>query len=120
MARILLADDEAGTRDLVKRALAADGHSVVAAQDGQEALEHLMAKPGSFDLLISDVEMPLLDGIALAIQARSVVPGLRVLLMSGFAHGQDKVASMPAPTPRLVTKPFSLEKIRAEVKAALG
>ena len=66
MARILLADDDAATRDLVKRALATDGHAVSSTQDGTEALERLQEAPDGFDLLISDVQMPGLDGVALA------------------------------------------------------
>jgi CheY-like chemotaxis protein len=62
MARILLADDDAATRDLVKRALAIDGHAVTSTQDGTEALDAITATPSGFDLLISDVQMPSLDG----------------------------------------------------------
>ena len=57
MARILLAEDDAATRDMVQRALTADGHQVVVTQDGAEALEKLRGG-GGFDLLISDVQMP--------------------------------------------------------------
>ena len=63
MARILLAEDDAATRDMVQRALAMDGHEVVVTQDGAEALEKLQAAPGRFDLLISDVQMPGVDGV---------------------------------------------------------
>src|SRR5215471_19230327 len=65
MARILLADDDAATRELVQRALAMDGHDVVVTQDGAEALERLEAGGGRIDLLISDVQMPGVDGIDL-------------------------------------------------------
>ena len=60
MARILLADDAAATRDLVRRALEADGHNVHVTQDGSEALECVEGSQ-KFDVLLSDVEMPLLD-----------------------------------------------------------
>ena len=69
MARILLAEDDAATRDLVQRALGLDGHEVVVTQDGMEALEKLQAAPARVDLLITDVQMPVLDGIALAEKA---------------------------------------------------
>ena len=70
MARILLADDDTATRDLVRRALEADGHSVHVTQDGSEALEAVEGSGAQkFDVLVSDVEMPLLDGVALAQRA---------------------------------------------------
>ena len=69
MARILLAEDDAATRDMVQRALAMDGHEVIVTQDGAEALEKLQAAPGRIDLLISDVQMPGLDGVALVEKA---------------------------------------------------
>ena len=90
MARILLADDDAATRDLVRRALEADGHSVQVTQDGSEALECVEGSGAQkFDVLVSDVEMPLLDGVALAQRALKQ-PNLRVLLMSGFAEQLDR------------------------------
>ena len=65
MARILLADDDAALRDVVRRALVSEGHDVAIAQDGQEALDLLLASPSAFDLLLSDVHMPALDGLSL-------------------------------------------------------
>src|SRR5262249_41093512 len=84
MARILLADDDAAARALVQRALAVDGHSVTCTQDGAEALEQLQGAAPAFDLLIADVLMPALDGIAVAETAMAQQPGLRVILISGF------------------------------------
>ena len=66
MAQILLADDDRATRDLVRRALEADGHTVTVTQDGGEALEQVKEGGLKFDLLVSDVEMPMIDGVALA------------------------------------------------------
>ncbi len=84
MARILLADDDAATRDLVQRALALDGHAVVVTQDGAEALETLLAAPGEFDLLITDVQMPGLDGITATQQLVAEIPEIRVLILTTF------------------------------------
>jgi CheY-like chemotaxis protein len=95
MARILLADDDAATRDLVRRALEADGHSVLVTQDGAEALERLKATgPQQFDLLVSDVEMPLIDGVTLAERALPSQPALRVLLMSGFPDQLERAKTL--------------------------
>src|SRR5438445_5642129 len=106
MARILLADDDAATRDLVQRALAGDGHQVIVTQDGAEALEKLQAAPGSIDLLISDVQMPGLDGIELVEKALAAAPKLRVVLMSGFVGELDRAQHLKGRIARVITKPF--------------
>lgn len=120
MARILLADDDAATRDLVQRALAIDGHNVTPTQDGSEALDAITAAPAAFDLLISDVQMPVLDGVALAEQALAVAPSLRVILMSGFADELDRAGHLKGKLARVIIKPFTLDQIRTTVKAVLG
>jgi CheY-like chemotaxis protein len=120
MARILLAEDDKATRDLVQRALATDGHEVVVTQDGSEALEKLQAAPARVDLLITDVQMPGLDGVALVEKGLAVAPKLRVVLMSGFADELGRADHLKAKISRIITKPFTLEQIRAAVKAALG
>lgn len=121
MARILLADDDAATRDLVKRALEGDGHTVQVTQDGGEALERVKgtgAQP--FDLLVSDVEMPLLDGIKLAERASSLHPGLRVLLMSGFAEQLERAKTLKGPNVAVISKPFALDQVRTIVRKLLA
>jgi hypothetical protein len=69
MPRVLIADDEDSMRSLVARAIAMDGHDTVTAQDGAEALEILIREDGAFDLLLTDIQMPVMDGIALALAA---------------------------------------------------
>jgi two-component system cell cycle response regulator CpdR len=120
MARILLAEDDAATRDLVQRALGLEGHEVTVTQDGAEALEKLQAAPTRFDVLVTDVQMPGLDGIALVEKGLAVNARLRVVLMSGFAGELDRAAHLKASISRVITKPFTLEQIRSAVKAALG
>jgi two-component system cell cycle response regulator CpdR len=118
MARILLADDDASARDLVQRALVSDGHQVVATHDGAEALEKLQG--GTFDLLISDVQMPGVDGIELIEKALVIAPKMRVILMSGFADELDRGKHLRSKIARNITKPFTLEQVRAAAKAALA
>lgn len=119
MARILLADDDASTRDLVKRALEADGHSVHVTQDGSEALDCIEGGAQKFDVLVSDVEMPLLDGVALAQRALKQ-PHLRVLLMSGFADQLERAKALKSAQVAVLSKPFTLEDVRASVRKLLG
>ncbi|MFN5451075.1 response regulator, partial [Bradyrhizobium sp.] len=64
MSRVLIADDEESMRTLVARAIAMDGHEIVTAQDGAEALDILTRENGAFDLLLTDIQMPIMDGIA--------------------------------------------------------
>jgi len=118
MARILLADDDKGALDLVRRALELDGHNVTTADDGSEAQSVVNA--GGFDLLVTDVQMPGLDGISLAKAAVARHPGMRVVLMSAYADGLDLAAPLVARGARVVVKPFAIERIRAEVRAALA
>ncbi len=120
MARILLADDDAAARELVQRALASEGHEVIVTQDGSEALDQLQAAPGRIDLLISDVQMPGVDGIELIEKALAAVPELRVILMSGFAGELDRAKHLKSKIAREISKPFTLEQVRAVVRAALA
>src|SRR5262249_9744263 len=120
MARILLADDDAATRDLVQRALGLDGHDVAVTQDGAEALEKLQAGSARFDVLVTDVQMPGLDGVVLIERSLALHPKLRVVLMSGFADEIGRAAHLKAKIARIISKPFTLEQIRSAVKAALA
>ena len=119
MARILLAEDDAATRDMVQRALTADGHQVVVTQDGAEALEKLRGG-GSFDLLISDVQMPGVDGIELVEKGLAGNPKLRVILMSGFSGELDRAKHLKSKLAAEISKPFTLDQVRAAAKAALA
>jgi two-component system, cell cycle response regulator CpdR len=115
MARILIAEDDEPVRGFVKRALEMDGHSVIAECDGAAALETLEAEGGAFDLLLSDIRMPLMDGIALALAAGRSFPDLPILLMTGFADQRERAHDLEAIIEDVVTKPFSLAEIRAAV-----
>ncbi len=117
MAHILLADDDQATRDLVARALAADGHNVAVTQDGLEALERLSR--GGVEVLVSDVHMPGLDGLSLAAMATKANPKLRVLLMSGFPEELAKANAISANI-AVLAKPFALEQLRSKLKALLA
>jgi two-component system, cell cycle response regulator CpdR len=118
MVRILLADDEAPTRDLVRRALESDGHSVTVTQDGPEALENILT--GTFDLMVTDVHMPGLDGLALAERAGAAHPELCVLFMSGFPEELAKAKAIKVKRVGVLSKPFTLEQMKAAVRALLG
>jgi len=120
MPRVLIADDEASMRSLVARAIAMDGHDVVTAEDGAEALEILTREQGAFDLLLTDIQMPIMDGIALALSAARDFPGLTILLMTGFADQRERASNLNAIAHDVITKPFSVADIRTAVADALA
>ncbi len=120
MARILLAEDTPATCEMVRRALSGDGHAVIVSHDGSDALEHIQDTSQAYDLLISDVDMPGLDGIGLVERALVVRPDLKVILMSGFAGGLDRAEHLKEKTGGILSKPFTLDQIRAAVRAALA
>jgi DNA-binding NtrC family response regulator len=120
MATILLADDDAAIRDLVRRALTADGHTVHVTQDGLEALEMLSSSHATLDILISDVDMPQLDGISLAEKALALKPGLAIILMSGFSDQLERAARLRARQLLSISKPFTLDQVKQVVRTVLS
>jgi two-component system cell cycle response regulator CpdR len=120
MPRVLIADDEDSMRTLVARAVAMDGHDIVTAEDGAEALEILSREQGAFDLLLTDIQMPVMDGIALALTAARDFPKLTILLMTGFADQRERASGLNAIVHDVVTKPFSVADIRTAVAEALA
>ena len=116
--RILLTEDDDSVRAFVSRALELDGHKVETACDGVEAMERLVAADGEFDLLVSDVKMPLMDGIALAHSASDKWPGLPILLMTGFADQRERADDLSQVIRDVLTKPFTLQEIREAVTDA--
>ncbi len=119
MAVILLADDDAAVRDMVRRALTGDGHRVHVTQDGAEALECLGANLPAVDVLLTDVDMPQLDGITLAEKALLLKPAIAVILMSGYADQLDRAARLRARKLLSVSKPFTLDQIKTVVRSVL-
>ena len=107
-------------RALVARAIAMDGHETVTAEDGAEALDILTREQGMFDLLLTDIQMPVMDGIALALTAARDFPNLKILLMTGFAHQRERASGLSAIVHDVVTKPFSVHDIRTAVADALA
>jgi len=120
MARVLIADDEDSMRSLLARAIAMDGHDIWVAQDGAEALDILTREAGAFDLLLTDIQMPVMDGIALALTAARDFPKLTILLMTGFAYQRERASNLNAIVHDVITKPFSVADIRTAVAAALA
>ena len=119
MARILVAEDEAGLRDLIRRGLREADHAVEVAADGAEALEILARPGGAFDLLLADINMPVMDGIALALAVARDYPQVAILLMTGYAEQRERALDLQTLIQGVVAKPFTLAEIKFEVAAAL-
>jgi two-component system, cell cycle response regulator CpdR len=119
LARILIAEDEDALRGLVARALLQDGHDVTTANDGAEALEVIVREHGAFELLLTDIRMPMMDGIALALVTARDHPDITILLMTAYADQRERASGLDKLIHDVVTKPFSLATIRAAVDEAL-
>jgi two-component system cell cycle response regulator CpdR len=119
MARILIAEDEDGIRTLIARALRQDGHDVMTANDGAQALDALAREQGAFELLLTDIRMPVMDGIALAYAAARQHPAVTILLMTGYADQRERAQDLEALIHDVIAKPFSLGAVRRAVNDAL-
>ncbi|MFQ6018563.1 MAG: response regulator [Kiloniellaceae bacterium] len=119
MARVLVAEDDGAVQSFVARALAHEGHDVTVAEDGLRALEAL--RSADFDLLIADIVMPGLDGIALSLMVARDWPALPVLLMTGYAAERQRAHNLEELIYEVITKPFTLDRIcRAAASAIAG
>ncbi len=117
MIRILLAEDEDAMRMYLARALERAGYEVVAVDRGTAALPHLEAE--KFDLLLSDIVMPEMDGIELAQRCAEISPQTKVMFITGFAAVTLK-ASREAPQAKVLSKPFHLRDLVLEVERIFG
>jgi CheY-like chemotaxis protein len=120
MPRILIAEDDEPVRALVARALLEDGHDVVTAPDGAAALETLGRENGRFDVLLTDIKMPVMDGIALALAAARDHPDVTILLMTGYADQRERAHGLDALIHDVITKPLTVAGVRAAVGEALA
>ncbi|MEM1364157.1 MAG: response regulator [Pseudomonadota bacterium] len=123
MARILLVEDDSAVRAFVERALQLDGHDVETASDGGlglELLEETLAAGDAYDLLLSDIQMPIMDGIGLALTAAQKDPNMPILLMTGYAEQRERATNLSRVIVDVVAKPFTLPDIRKAVAEALA
>src|SRR5210317_1734317 len=117
MARILIVDDELSIIEVLKSLLTREGHSVMTSSDGKEALKKL--KENVFDLLITDIRLPEIDGITLLCQARELQSHLAVIVITAYAKVDNAVEAMKNGAFDYVTKPFKFDEILLTVQRAL-
>ena len=118
MASILLAEDDDSMRRFLAQALERAGHEVTAFGNGAEAYECLRGV--RFDLLLSDIVMPGLDGIELAKRAADLDPELKIMFITGFAAVALHPASEAPRHAKVLSKPFHLRDIVHEVERMIA
>jgi DNA-binding NtrC family response regulator len=114
MARVLVVDDEPKLGKYVAQALELDGHEVVRAGGGRGALELLAER--ALDVVVTDLRMPDVDGLAVLMAARARPSPPEVIVMTAFGTAESAVAAMKAGAADYVTKPFALEELRMRVR----
>lgn len=115
---ILVADDEVSVREFVERALTHAGFSVTAVPDGNAALEALGKQ--KFDLLLTDIVMPDLDGIALSLKVAKDFPNTKIVMMSGYANQRQRAHNLDFLAHEVISKPFTLEEIIRRISGVLA
>ncbi len=118
--RILFVEDEHAVRGIAAKTLRKRGYEVVEAEDGEEALEILEDEPESFDLLISDVVMPGLDGPSLLREARQYLGNARIVFISGYAKEEFSDTLSSDLEISFLPKPFDIQQLAERVKQELG
>ena len=114
---ILLVDDDIGVRFYIWKLLKADGFTILTAGDGKAALDASRNYSGSIDLLLSDVDMPGMDGLELWQNIEAERPGIKGLMMSGGLQGTEQVRMKGLP---FLQKPFTASALRGSIRALLG
>ncbi|MGD9914664.1 MAG: response regulator [Rhizobiaceae bacterium] len=120
MAKILIVEDDESVRVLSARALERAGHQVEISCDGAAGLTRIEAAAGAYDLVVSDIRMPEMDGIEMAQEAARRFPGLKIVLMTGYADQRERAESLDGIILDVIQKPFTLAEIRSRVERALA
>jgi len=115
--RVLIADDDDLCREILRDAMLDMGVEVAVARDGLEALEALQAQ--GFDILITDLNMPRMDGLTLLAHAREIVPHLLSIIITGFGSLESAIEAIRRGAYDYVQKPFKLEEISVAIRNAL-
>jgi excisionase family DNA binding protein len=116
--RVLVVDDEASIRDLLSKTLALAEYDVDLAPDGRTALERLRIVP--YDLLITDLKMPGVDGLAVIREARRLKADMPVIIITGFSTEASAIEAVNLGVSGYLTKPFRIPRVLAAAAKALG
>jgi len=111
--KILVVDDEESLRDLLHEALIELGHSVLVAENGRQALARLAETP--VDVIITDLQMPEMDGMELTVEVRRRYPEVDVIAITGFSNRYHYAEVIATGAADFITKPFTLDKLEAKL-----
>jgi DNA-binding NtrC family response regulator len=120
MAKLLIVEDDASVRTLSARAFERAGHSVDMAEDGAQGLALIVEAQGGYDIVVSDIRMPEMDGIEMTKEAALKFPGLKIVLMTGYADQRERAEELNGIILVVVQKPVTLAEIRSRVEQALA
>lgn len=115
---VLVADDEPSVREFVERALNYAGYAVTAVPDGNAALDALSKQ--AYDVLLTDIVMPDLDGIALSLKVSKDYPATKILMMSGYSNQRQRAHNLEFLAHEVIAKPFTLDEITKRVAGVLA
>ena len=111
--KVLIVDDEPGMRSLLTRVMEKEGYRSRAVADGAQALESIQG--GDWDLVIADIDMPVMDGIELLKRVRDTAPRLPVIMITAYATVESAVEAMKFGAYDYITKPFAMDELKIVV-----
>ncbi len=119
MADLLIAEDDFAVRDFIRRALEMDGHNVTVTHEGSEALQRINADGKDYDLFVSDIRMPVIDGLSLSKLVFRAFPELPILFITGYSGLYEESDVVPSVI-GILQKPFTVHQIQDAVQSALA
>ncbi len=120
MAKLLIVEDDESVRTLAARALERAGHTIDVAADGAQGLSSIRAAKGGYDLIVSDIRMPEMDGIEMARSAAARFPKLKIMFFTGYADQRERAEQVNGTVVDVMQKPFALSELRDRVERALS
>lgn len=120
MAKILVVEDDDSVRSLAARALERLGHDIDLACDGSEGLAQIVRHEANYDLVLSDIRMPEMDGIEMARSAIQRFPQLKIMFFTGYADQRERAEQVSGTVVDVMQKPFALAELRERVERALA
>jgi two-component system, response regulator, stage 0 sporulation protein F len=112
--RILLVDDEENARTALARILARDGYEITSAGNGLEALEQL--KISSFDLVVTDINMPEMNGMSFLRELNSLYPGINVIMITAYGEVESYIEAMSLGAFEYINKPVRIDEVKKIIK----
>ncbi|GAB4439136.1 MAG: sigma-54 dependent transcriptional regulator [bacterium] len=114
--KVLVVDDEKGMRDLLSKVLRKEGYQVFVAQDGEEGLD--IIKNNALDIVIADLDMPVMNGIEMIKHAKEFDPNLTIIIITAYASIESAVEALKLGAYDYLIKPFNIEEVKLTIKKA--